>query len=160
VTDPERECVFCELWATVRARGHADLVAEFPLSIALLADAQLYRGYCRLILKQHVTELSRLEPAARLQYCQEMIWLSDAIFRGLGPRRMNHELLGNTVPHLHWHCVPRYLAEGEPWVRLPLWLRPEAERQVALAPETRQAVIETIRAGLGGLPGVRIPGAG
>ena len=155
---PDADCVFCRLIADLGARPSDDLVAEFPLSVATLGDAQYYRGYCRLILKAHVTELSLLDPAARVQYCQEMIWLSDAIYRGLAPRRMNHELLGNTVPHLHWHCFPRYDHEGEPWVRQPIWIRPEAERAGRLSGADRRAVIGAIRSGLRGLPGVRVPG--
>ena len=156
----DRDCVFCQLLVELRARPSEDLVAEFPLSIATLGQAQFYRGYCRLILKENITELSHLDPAARLAYCQEMIWLCDAIYTGLSPLRMNHELLGNTVPHLHWHCFPRYAHEGEPWVKVPTWMRPEPERNLILTATEKRAVIQTIQAGLRGLPGVVIPGDG
>ena len=150
-------CVFCKLVADLRVRPRGELVAEFPFSVATLGRAQFYRGYCRLILKEHVTELSQLDPTARLAYCQEMMWLCDAMYKGLSPLRMNHELLGNAVPHLHWHCFPRYAHEGESWVKVPIWLRPEPERNVSLPAEERRAVIRTIQAGLRGLPGVVIP---
>ena len=31
--------------------------------------------------------------------------------------KMNYELLGNAMPHLHWHLVPRYVTD-------PMWGRP------------------------------------
>lgn len=154
----ERECMLCKLVAELRARPSEDLVAEFPHAFATLGQAQFYRGYCRLVLKEHVTELSQGDPAARLAYCQEMMWLCDAIYKGLSPLRMNHELLGNGVPHLHWHCFPRYAHEEEPWVKVPVWLRSEPERNVSLSAEERRAIIRTIQAGLRGLPGAVIPG--
>ena len=30
------------------------------------------------------------------------------------PIKMNFEMLGNSLPHLHTHVVPRYLDDGEP----------------------------------------------
>ena len=35
----------------------------------------------------------------------------------LHPTKINYELLGNMVPHMHWHVVPRFTAD-------PLWPRP------------------------------------
>ena len=32
---------------------------------------------------------------------------------------MNYELLGNTVPHLHWHVVPRHDWDLNP--KRPIW---------------------------------------
>ena len=33
------------------------------------------------------------------------------------PDKVNYELLGNMVPHMHWHVVPRFRTD-------PLWPRP------------------------------------
>lgn len=35
------------------------------------------------------------------------------------PDHMNYELLGNSVPHLHWHIAPRYKTDPR-WGR-PIW---------------------------------------
>src|SRR5207302_3944918 len=35
------------------------------------------------------------------------------------PRKMNYEVLGNTVGHLHWHLFPRY--EWDPNPKRPTW---------------------------------------
>ena len=41
-------------------------------------------------------------------FLDEMCLLSRAIEGAFGPHKMNYELLGNQVPHLHWHLFPRY----------------------------------------------------
>jgi diadenosine tetraphosphate (Ap4A) HIT family hydrolase len=33
---------------------------------------------------------------------------------------LNYELLGNQVPHLHWHLFPRY--DADPDALKPVWL--------------------------------------
>jgi diadenosine tetraphosphate (Ap4A) HIT family hydrolase len=42
-----------------------------------------------------------------------------AIADAFGPRKMNYELLGNTVGHLHWHLLPRY--DWDPNPTRPIW---------------------------------------
>lgn len=37
-----------------------------------------------------------------------------------GPLKMNYETLGNTVPHLHTHLIPRYVADPNPGGPFPL----------------------------------------
>jgi diadenosine tetraphosphate (Ap4A) HIT family hydrolase len=37
-----------------------------------------------------------------------------AIEKHYRPIKMNFEMLGNSLPHLHTHVVPRYLDDGEP----------------------------------------------
>ena len=56
-----------------------------------------------------------------------MCVLARAIERAFHPRKVNYELLGNQVPHLHWHLFPRY--DHDPEVLKPVWFALErAER--------------------------------
>jgi diadenosine tetraphosphate (Ap4A) HIT family hydrolase len=57
---------------------------------------------------------------------------------------MNYELLGNLVPHIHWHLVPRLATD--PALRSPIWM---VEHQaVAPPPATARERIESIRRAL------------
>jgi diadenosine tetraphosphate (Ap4A) HIT family hydrolase len=58
----------------------------------------------------------------------------DAVYR---PTKMNYELLGNMVPHLHWHLVPRFA--GDPLWPRPIWSEPHAEQLLEPA-DYRQAI--------------------
>ena len=51
--------------------------------------------------------------------------------------------LGNVVPHLHWHVVPRYRAD--PRWGAPIW--PE-EVVTTLAPEERERLLRALREAL------------
>jgi diadenosine tetraphosphate (Ap4A) HIT family hydrolase len=45
--------------------------------------------------------------------------VAEALARVFRPVKMNYELLGNQVPHIHWHLVPRLAADPEP--HAPIW---------------------------------------
>ena len=61
-----------------------------------------------------------------------MCLLARAIEETFRPLKLNYELLGNQVPHLHWHLFPRSADDAE---RLkPVWLALDrAERDEAEA---------------------------
>jgi len=113
-------CPFCEQLADLKAVPADELVAELPHSIVLLGRWQYYRGYCVVVYRRHVTELSQLDDAARRGYFDDMCHVAGAIEDCFQPRKLNYELLGNQCPHLHWHIFPRYAEDPE---RLqPVWV--------------------------------------
>jgi diadenosine tetraphosphate (Ap4A) HIT family hydrolase len=121
------ECPFCLKLAHLDSLSREELVWQFPHSIALLGPWQYYLGYCILVARRHASELSQLSESERIAYFNEMCWLAKAIEAAFHPRKLNYELLGNQVPHLHWHLFARY--DHDPDVLKPVWLRLErAER--------------------------------
>jgi diadenosine tetraphosphate (Ap4A) HIT family hydrolase len=113
------DCPFCRKVATADALPPGEVVWRFPHSVAFLGDWQFYRGYCLLAARRHATELSRLADVERRGYLDEMCLLARAIELGFAPHKLNYELLGNQVPHLHWHVFPRSAADPD---RLaPVW---------------------------------------
>jgi diadenosine tetraphosphate (Ap4A) HIT family hydrolase len=54
---------------------------------------------------------------------------------------MNYELLGNQVPHIHWHVIPRLANDPAPLK--PVWL--VQHEPVRLAPLDLQAQIQRIQ---------------
>jgi diadenosine tetraphosphate (Ap4A) HIT family hydrolase len=62
------------------------------------------------------TELSALELADYWKDIQEVGHMIEQVF---SPCHMNYLLLGNIVPHLHVHVVPRYLDDSSPERPLP-----------------------------------------
>jgi diadenosine tetraphosphate (Ap4A) HIT family hydrolase len=47
-------------------------------------------------------------------YWLEVIRVARAIERRYGPAKLNLQVLGNAVPHLHTHIVPRYVTDPDP----------------------------------------------
>ncbi|HKB36413.1 MAG TPA: HIT family protein [Gemmataceae bacterium] len=123
----EQDCPFCRKIVERNRLAPEELVWRFPYSVALLGPWQFYEGYCILVSRHHATELNHLDETVRRAYLDEMCLLARAIEVVFRPHKLNYELLGNQVPHLHWHLFPRSLADPD---RLrPVWLAlDEAER--------------------------------
>lgn len=114
-------CVFCQRIMSGEFKNHPCKVADLQVSTAILSSNQICRGYCELVYNRgHVTELFRLSTEERRLFCEDLNRLAEAIYDALRPHKLNYELLGNSVPHLHWHLIPRYLDDNlDPhW---PIW---------------------------------------
>jgi diadenosine tetraphosphate (Ap4A) HIT family hydrolase len=130
------DCPFCRKLADLSAIPADELVWTFPHSVALLGPWQYYHGYCLLISRQHARELNGLADAERRAYLDEMCLLARAIEDCFQPLKLNYELLGNQVPHLHWHLFPR--SASDPDRLKPVWLALDrAERDEAEAARLR-----------------------
>lgn len=72
------------------------------------AAADGYPGFTRVIWQDHVREMTDLDPADRLRL-MEAVWTVERVQRELlSPDKINLAALGNMVPHLHWHVIPRW----------------------------------------------------
>lgn len=123
------DCPFCTKLADPLGWPEADIVWRFPHSVALLGPWQWFTGYCMLVSRDHATELSGLGKK-RAAFLDEMSTLAEAIEACFQPHKLNYELLGNVVPHLHWHVFPR--RADDPDRLKPVWLALDrAERDLA-----------------------------
>lgn len=143
-------CPFCTKVAELDQLPPEELVWQFPLSVVLLGSWQYYRGYCVLVSRQHATELSALPDPERRQFLEEMSLTARAIELSCRPKKLNYEMLGNQVPHMHWHLIPRYPADPE--ALQAIWLPVErAARDPVTAqrlrgdPGSRQETAELVR---------------
>ncbi len=111
-------CEICERLPRMTAENPY-LVAELETGYAVLADNQYIPGYAIFLSKTCVPELHDLPPPTRSRFLEEMATVAEAVFRAFAPRKLNYELLGNSVAHLHWHIFPRYDDDANP--RWPVW---------------------------------------
>src|SRR5207249_2771514 len=70
-------------------------------------------GYVCVVAKTHVREPFELPDAERQVFFNECMIVAQALNQLLLPRKMNYEIHGNTIPHLHMHLYPRY--DGDPY---------------------------------------------
>jgi diadenosine tetraphosphate (Ap4A) HIT family hydrolase len=126
-------CPFCEKLGHLADLPSGEVVWEFPHSVAFLGRWQYFTGYCVLVSRTHATELSHLPTDQRHGYLDEMCLLAKAIEDCFAPDKLNYELLGNQVPHLHWHLFPRMASDPDRlrpvWFALDAAERDPAERQ-------------------------------
>jgi diadenosine tetraphosphate (Ap4A) HIT family hydrolase len=112
----------------------------------VLVDDPGYPGFCRVIWNAHVREMTDL-PLADRDLLMQAIWKVESAIRAvMAPAKMNIASLGNMVPHLHWHLIPRF--EDDAHFPSPIWAqvqRPAApgsiEKRQALLPELKAALI-------------------
>jgi diadenosine tetraphosphate (Ap4A) HIT family hydrolase len=98
--------------------------------VALVADTPEYPGFCRVILARHVKEMTDLAPEERTRL-MDRVWKTEQAVRDvMQPDKINLASLGNVVPHLHWHVVPRFL--HDPHFPNPIW--GEAKREPVTQP--------------------------
>jgi diadenosine tetraphosphate (Ap4A) HIT family hydrolase len=101
------------------------------VSDAYLQKDGRQRGYTIVIWRgRHVAEPTELEPEEANAYWQELLRVGRAIEEHLSPVKMNYETLGNSLPHLHTHVMPRYADDPKPG-----WPFPHPEHAVAPHPE-------------------------
>ena len=100
-----------------------DLIAPLSVSSLYLAKNQTYRGQCVLIFDlRHASRPDQLSPDEWIAFCADLYTAQKAIVATMRPDHVNVELLGNVVPHLHWHIVPRYV--DDPRWGMPIWTTP------------------------------------
>ncbi|MBT1073290.1 HIT family protein [Pelotalea chapellei] len=137
---PLPQCPMCSRW-----EDDSDLaIIELRHSRVVLNRDQFFPGYCLLFTKEHVTELFHLTSGVRGELIEEVSRVAQALSKVFKADKINYELLGNMVPHMHWHIVPRF--KGDPLWPRPIWA--ESHDEVFLAPEENSSCIDLIRKAL------------
>jgi diadenosine tetraphosphate (Ap4A) HIT family hydrolase len=67
-----------------------------------------YPGFCRVILTRHVKEMTDLPPEQRQRLIAVVFGVEQAVRELIRPDKIKLAGLGNLVPHLHWHVIPRW----------------------------------------------------
>ena len=102
VDSSESSCPIC-------ANGEPlDVVAELATTwITAQADAPL-PGYVCVVCKRHVIEPFELPRSELIAFWQEAMLAARTVNELCRPLKMNYEIHGNTIPHLHLHLYPRF----------------------------------------------------
>ena len=133
-------CTMCLRWE----QDSAFRITEMNHSYVILNQDQYFTGYTLLFTKKHVTELFHLDQTIRAELTEEISQVAEALYKVFHPDKINYELLGNMVPHMHWHLVPRFTSD-------PLWPRPiwaEQHNELLLSPKEYSQRIKMIREAL------------
>ena len=97
----QQACVLCE------TAGGQLIWANDAMRVILVEDA-CYPGFTRVISRKHVAEMTDLRADARAAM-MSAVWTVESVQRAvLAPHKVNLASLGNMVPHVHWHVIPRW----------------------------------------------------
>ena len=97
-----------------------------------------YPGFCRVIWNTHVREMTDLD-SDRREFFMAVVFAVESVVRTLfRPDKINLASLGNMVPHLHWHVIPRYTDDAH--FPAPVWAASVRETQAGVL-EARRALL-------------------
>jgi diadenosine tetraphosphate (Ap4A) HIT family hydrolase len=122
-----------------------DVLAELEASWVTASETAPMRGYCCLVFRpRHAVELHDLSADEGAAYMRDIRRLSRAVKSVTGAVKMNYEVHGNSLPHLHMHFFPRYV--GDPFEGGPI--DPRAARGPVYTPGEFEEVRQRLRAAL------------
>ncbi|HEY3178448.1 MAG TPA: HIT family protein [Casimicrobiaceae bacterium] len=108
-------CVFCS--------GDGGLkVYDDGRCRVVIAD-EPFVGFCRVIWNSHVREMTDLATTDRDHFMHIVFNVETALRALISPHKVNLASLGNAVPHLHWHVIPRF--EDDSHFPDPVWGTPK-----------------------------------
>jgi len=107
------DCVFCKI---IRGLIPCHKVYEDDLVLAFADIGPLSRGHCLVIPKYHETFFHLLPDSYAAALGPAIRRVAAGVVAALGATdyniiNNNGESCGQTVPHVHWHIVPRW-ADG------------------------------------------------
>jgi len=118
-----------------------------PCSDAYLQRADVgQRGYTIVIWRgRHVADPTELSPDEASAYFADVLRVGRVLEAHFRPIKLNFEMLGNSLPHLHTHIVPRYLEDGSPG-HPALFMRSGTEPARKIADDVVEREAEALRA--------------
>jgi diadenosine tetraphosphate (Ap4A) HIT family hydrolase len=138
-------CPMCEQGRPEETRHGVRFFAG-EVSDAYLQREDIQRGYSVVVWRgRHVAEPTELTAEEATAYWLEVVRVGRAIENVLEPVKLNYDLLGNSLPHLHTHLVPRYADDPRPGWPFPF---PDEERP-PIQEEVFRADLEALRRWLG-----------
>jgi len=78
------------------------------------------RGYAAVIWRgRHAVEPTDLSEEEAMAFWSDVLQVGRAMQVVYSPLKMNYQLLGNRIPHLHWLLAPRFVDDVAPGDPLP-----------------------------------------
>jgi diadenosine tetraphosphate (Ap4A) HIT family hydrolase len=88
---------------------------EGAVADAYLRRSDIQRGLSIVVWRgRHVAEPTELTESEADAYWRELLTVGRAVEGAFEPVKVNYNLLGNSLPHLHTHVVPRYADDPRP----------------------------------------------
>ncbi len=107
----------CLICSSLGGRPDA-VVAELNASWVTAGTDTPLPGYACVVAKQHVVEPYDLPDHERAAFWEDCMLAARALAELFRPSKMNYEIHGNTIPHLHMHLYPRFA--GDPYEGGPI----------------------------------------
>jgi len=116
------------------------VICDLGVTRLRLRPNQFVPGYCVLTCLEHVREPYELDAVKQRAFFEDLMCAGRAIEQVMRPDKMNFEILGNGMPHLHCHIKPRFYGDSFPGIPMN-----ENARTVLLNPQEYADRVTAIR---------------
>ncbi len=108
-------CPVCNIIHTGKSEDeHGIAIADLKFSRLFLAKNQFVLGYCVMMCRKHVIEPYELTADERALFFDDLALVGKGLHAAFNADKMNYNILGNVIPHLHIHILPRYFTDSAP----------------------------------------------
>ncbi|MBU3631029.1 HIT family protein [Polynucleobacter sp. AP-Melu-500A-A1] len=97
-------------------------------------------GFCRVIWNRHQADMTELSHGEREHLMHLVFVVEEAVRHVMKPSKVNLAALGNMVPHIHWHVIPRF--KDDAFFPGSIWSARIQETPPAILAERRKASLE------------------
>jgi diadenosine tetraphosphate (Ap4A) HIT family hydrolase len=95
-----------------------DVIADLAATWVTAGARAPLPGYACVVSKRHAVEPFHLPVAELTAFWNEAMAVARILCDLFEPTKMNYEIHGNTIPHLHMHLFPRFA--GDPYAGGPI----------------------------------------
>jgi histidine triad (HIT) family protein len=113
--DPD--CIFCKI---VAGEIPSARVLEAEAAVAFLDFRPVNHGHILLVPREHHPTLADLPDEAAAEAAALLPRLARAVIRATGAEGLNlivnnGRCAGQTIDHVHWHLIPRFVDDAVNW---------------------------------------------
>jgi diadenosine tetraphosphate (Ap4A) HIT family hydrolase len=138
------DCPICDdIYSDAAITEEGFKVCDLSIFRLRLMRNQFVRGYSVLTCLDHAREPYQLPIEKERAFFDDLMRVGRSLDRLLRPTKMNFEIQGNGVPHVHCHIKPRYYGDSAPGLIID-----QNARMVHLSPTEYQKLCGAIRADL------------
>lgn len=119
--------------------GPHNVLVELDASFACGGPRAPIPGYVCVVARRHVVEPFELPPDELQMFWQDAMIVGRALNELLNPSKINYEIHGNSMPHLHMHVYPR--TADDPYVGGPIDWHERFERSADDLGRLRDAIV-------------------
>jgi diadenosine tetraphosphate (Ap4A) HIT family hydrolase len=108
-------CPVCDLIQSAKsADEYVIAIGDLRFSRLFLSKNQFVRGYCVMMCRKHAIEPYELTADERSMFFDDVAHVGKGLQQAFKADKMNYNILGNVIPHLHVHILPRYFTDSAP----------------------------------------------
>ncbi|MBK7950482.1 MAG: HIT family protein [Deltaproteobacteria bacterium] len=109
-----------------------EVIAELETGDLAHYSDRDFPGRCVIVVREHAEKLEELAPEFLTRLMLDVTRAGRAIRKATGAPRINYAVLGNVMPHIHVHLVPRGMPADQKGTETPWGPPPKSE---PVAPE-------------------------